>query len=196
MPTTISGADTWRATFDVPADGDARNAASVNTALEALADRTRHLYLHHARGTHDKSYVDDLGAIAPVTWNFWVSESWLEAPVSGSRITLTLADVDPGDTCLVTVSLMVWNDNSGAGLTHGNQLRVVDMWGTPVPGMRAYVATDDLVIQHITMSGIWTAPNPTAAPEFILQGRVESAVANNELHIVSLLHFHVLVIAE
>lgn len=40
MPTAYTGADTYHASYDIPSGGDARNAASVNTGLEALGDRT------------------------------------------------------------------------------------------------------------------------------------------------------------
>lgn len=43
MPTTIVGTDTFDASFNIPSGGDTRNAASVNVALEALANRTTYL---------------------------------------------------------------------------------------------------------------------------------------------------------
>lgn len=43
MSSNIAGTDTFPATFAIPSGGDARNAASVNAALEALANRTTYL---------------------------------------------------------------------------------------------------------------------------------------------------------
>lgn len=40
MPTQITGTDTYPTSFNVPSGGDRRDAASVNAALEALANRT------------------------------------------------------------------------------------------------------------------------------------------------------------
>lgn len=40
MPDVYAGADVFPTDYEIPADGDARDAASVNTALSALGDRT------------------------------------------------------------------------------------------------------------------------------------------------------------
>lgn len=43
MPSTYTPADVWDATLALPSDGDTRYVASVNAALEALADQTTYL---------------------------------------------------------------------------------------------------------------------------------------------------------
>lgn len=43
MSAPYAGTNTYPATYDIPADGDARTAASVNTGLQALGDRTTYL---------------------------------------------------------------------------------------------------------------------------------------------------------
>lgn len=46
MPTPYSGTNVYPTSYDIPSDGDARDAASVNVGLEALGDRTTYLYNH------------------------------------------------------------------------------------------------------------------------------------------------------
>ena len=41
MPTTYAGADSYPTGITIPSDGDVKGAATVNVALEGLADRTR-----------------------------------------------------------------------------------------------------------------------------------------------------------
>jgi hypothetical protein len=43
MSTTYTGTKVYTGSLTLPSDGDARDVASVNTALEALANRTEHL---------------------------------------------------------------------------------------------------------------------------------------------------------
>ncbi len=43
MSTTYNGADTYPTSLTIPADGDPKPAASVNVAIEGLADRTTNL---------------------------------------------------------------------------------------------------------------------------------------------------------
>lgn len=43
MPSNLVEVDTWTGTVTVPADGDTANAASVNGAFQALANRATHL---------------------------------------------------------------------------------------------------------------------------------------------------------
>ena len=46
MPTNLTEVDAFDATVSVPLSGDARTAASVVTALQSLANRTKYLKLH------------------------------------------------------------------------------------------------------------------------------------------------------
>jgi len=43
MPSSYSGVNVYPASFQIPSDGDLRNASSVNAGLEALGDRTAYL---------------------------------------------------------------------------------------------------------------------------------------------------------
>lgn len=42
MSSTITGSDSYPAGIQIPSDGDPRNASSINTPIEALANRTTH----------------------------------------------------------------------------------------------------------------------------------------------------------
>lgn len=76
MPTAYAGTDTYPATFDIPSGGDTRNAASVNTALEALGNRTK--WLKNRAGLYRIAQVSDayadstswttLGSTDQATW--------------------------------------------------------------------------------------------------------------------------------
>lgn len=46
MTTTLTGTDSYSNTATAPADGDTRNAASVNTPLQTILNNTRYLYQH------------------------------------------------------------------------------------------------------------------------------------------------------
>jgi len=46
MPTPYAGANSFPADITIPSDGDAKPAASVNAAVEGLADRTQYLKAH------------------------------------------------------------------------------------------------------------------------------------------------------
>lgn len=50
MPTPYSGVDNFPTSYNIPSDGDTRNAASVDVALEALGDRTT--WLKNRVGDH------------------------------------------------------------------------------------------------------------------------------------------------
>lgn len=46
MTTTLTGTDSYSNTATAPADGDTRNAASVNTPLQTILNNTKYLYQH------------------------------------------------------------------------------------------------------------------------------------------------------
>jgi hypothetical protein len=76
MPTHYTGSDTYPASYDIPSGGDARNAVSVNTGLEALGDRTT--WIKNRTGIYrlvklsDSGIVDTplstLGSSTSLTW--------------------------------------------------------------------------------------------------------------------------------
>lgn len=53
MAHTYTPTATWNTGYTIPDDGDDRDAASVDVALEALGDRTQFLYARSAPGTID-----------------------------------------------------------------------------------------------------------------------------------------------
>jgi len=46
MTTTLTGSDSYSNTATAPADGDLRNASSVNTPMQTVLNNTRYLYQH------------------------------------------------------------------------------------------------------------------------------------------------------
>jgi len=82
MSTVLTEASTFGATCTVPADGDVRNAASVNTAFQELANRTRFL----------KNKVAALDG--QIDWTGELSATGLDTTVRvGAIDAVTIADV-------------------------------------------------------------------------------------------------------
>lgn len=67
MPTNLSDVSTFTSPVAVPADGDARNAASVQTPFQALANRTKWLYDKITNGVPRVQFYSSTAALANVT---------------------------------------------------------------------------------------------------------------------------------
>jgi len=114
MPTAYAGTNTYPATFDIPADTDQRNAASVGVGLEALGDRTA--YLKARLGAEWIAEVDADEEKALSTLATSVAAAYPGATPNAASYTLPmLTDIQAGD--VIEISGMVHLANSVAGTT-------------------------------------------------------------------------------
>ena len=92
MPTPYAGANSFPADITIPSDGDAKPAASVNAAIEGLADRTAYLKVH---GLINTAYSVDSGSLA------FTSTSGTFVDVDASFTTAVTCQV--GDVLMITM---------------------------------------------------------------------------------------------
>ncbi len=122
MSTTYGGTNTYPALITLPSDGDTRDAASVNTGLEALADRTEYLRAQFP------GLADSMFQIVPLNAPCvglesagWTSDGalgshgWIQADTATAhRIGWTLPTPSAGKLYAVSV----WFDGNGSGISH------------------------------------------------------------------------------
>ena len=122
MSTTYGGTATYPALITLPSDGDTRDAASVNTGLEALADRTEYLRASFPGLADSMFQLVPLNApCVGLESAAWTSDGnmavhgWVQSDTSAAyRIAWTLPTPSKGK--LYAVSL--WFDGNGSGLSH------------------------------------------------------------------------------
>ncbi len=99
MSTTITGNDVYGASLTIPSDGDKRNAASVNVALQALADRTTWLK-NRTAGASRLISVAQFGTAGATNATFWTAPNWPATAIFlvGGAVTLaTIGGTVVGD---------------------------------------------------------------------------------------------------
>lgn len=140
MPSTYSGVNVYPASYQIPSDGDSRNASSVNAALEALGDRTTYLknladqlYAHyivinagaasgapssssHAWPIGTNNPVDNLGLTlwSPMLQDDVIEYEWWASLTAASAINATLRLAISEDSTSFTDTGATWLDaNAG-----------------------------------------------------------------------------------
>lgn len=122
MSTTYDGdATNYPTSLTLPSGGDARNAASVNTPLEGLADRTAWLHAHAIRKVQRSTYENPGG-----TWHRFDGTSY--AIFSGGAVDVTNAKV--GDILLIDFHATVRVNNDADGSL---RVGVIDGYGSGSP---------------------------------------------------------------
>jgi hypothetical protein len=118
MSSTYAGANSYPTSVTIPSDGDVKGAASVNVALESLADRTRYL-----RGFVDGSSPG--ATLLSPTLNGTIT---VQTPILGDGTHLFLSQ--PAETTHVLGALTVAQDATFAGNSTFPAAHTVDFNGT------------------------------------------------------------------
>ena len=162
MPSPYSGADNFPASYNIPSDGDPRDAASVNVALEALGDRTT--YLNNRKGvdflrTLDYASTDDTAFPPTVQW----TSNGLGTFTLVTGLTVVSATVpSPGTTDrLFFDACFTVSTNEGDSVQSGQahfewQYKIGSGSYTRVPGTRVHVyaiTTGNITRYHVVMMG-------------------------------------------
>lgn len=111
MPSSYVGTDTFTASYDIPSGGDTRNATGVNTALEALGNRTK--YLQNRLGlmhlVWETPYDPGAGSamLCSSTSQFWNN-------VSGNNYNVASFAVNANDVVEVVANPIVITDGVAA----------------------------------------------------------------------------------
>ena len=100
MPSTINGSDSYPASLTIPSDGDARNAASVDGAFSALADRTTYAKARLDEGVRTIKHYADAATLRAETVHLDGSVAALNAGSSGALYTYDAASVRADDGIL------------------------------------------------------------------------------------------------
>lgn len=154
MPTPYSGADAFPASYNIPSDGDTRNVASVNVALEALGDRTA--YLHNRLGAHFMRTVavhteDDTAFPPTLQWSSSTTAGTFTEIVSApSTVALevvsgTVPSPGTSDIIFVDACFSVATNDNGAVASDGQfewQYKIGGGSFTRVPASRVTVRDD------------------------------------------------------
>jgi hypothetical protein len=108
MPTTLTGSSSYSNTASGPADGDTRNAASVNTPLQTVLNNTKWLY-DHGRLIYS-GVVDTNSTGVPVDTTTWTDSGYS---------TLSIAGLEVGDIVIVQAFFDGFASSVGAVATEG-----------------------------------------------------------------------------
>lgn len=138
---TITGADSFPATFEGPDDGDGRDAAGVEVGLEALADRTQWLRNHGVSNRlavyHDGDPGPDGGAV--FTWNDLGT-----GPVfQDSTIYVDIASCLAGDRLSIDFSGSFRAINIVADFSYARMIAIEDQGGA-----NTYRLLDGFIVMH------------------------------------------------
>jgi len=97
MTTTLTGSDSYSNTATAPADGDLRNASSVNTPMQTVLNNTRYLYKHG----RIIAVTTDSGLMSGTTSaSYTTADSW------------SVASCEVGDVVIaITAMTLSWNSD-------------------------------------------------------------------------------------
>lgn len=170
MPTTIAGDPTnWPVDFTVPSDGDDRDAASVDVAFQALADRTAHLGAFRVMQVQTHG-VDDAASAHDQIGSDITSATFVGAT---GGLSITFSDALAGDVLVLSCS--TWANMTGAA--QPGALRLYDVVNgvginCAIPSVPDRVEGSVGAKAQQTISAFYVVPDDTASLQIQLQGRI------------------------
>lgn len=152
MSTTYNGNRlNYPTSITLPSGGDERNVSSVNTPLEAIADRTAWLAARAIRNAQRSFYESVDG-----TWKRFTSLSYVECTES----VVTMTNVGAGDILVIDFHATVRNNNGSDGYL---AIGVVEDYGgdddlvMTTGAVARFKGADSDLYQHAHLAGLHTA---------------------------------------
>jgi hypothetical protein len=155
MTTTLTGSSSYSNTATSPADGDTRNAASVNTPLQTVLNNTKYLY-DHGRVIADSVFSDAAANSATLTATSYTTFT----SSSATSEQVSIADVEVGDIIIARATCGALFENSGGAVNVQGYWRLIvtesatdyagnEIIGTGVTGGTNYIYGPSLFVRRV-----------------------------------------------